>query len=579
LRRARTISALIALGTLLALSVLTGSSQAGPKGRFAFGDAKPGRPRLSGAADPKLQSVMREGRRAPSSALPQRSQRHRSDDIQVNGDNKKDAGDQFGSGEGFPQNETTIAINPRDRRNVIGGANDYEFGIDSLSGVYVSFDGGRTWPVSRHIPDVQSVDRDWLASGDPAIAFDSQGTAYFAVINFARTTCDSYVTVSRSVDKGLNWTMPAPAPSAGLEIIPGDGVVAHNGGDEDCQIFHDKEYIGVGPRPAGVPLVPGSDPEHVTPDRVYVTWTKFDFGPAGDTYVESPIVVAYSDDQGRHWSQFQEISGAGPMCEFQSGDQDPPMCDEDQFSTPVVDPRDGTVYVTFENFNRLDPLRNQLLVVKSTDGGQTWAPPVKVADVFDGPAAYPICQGSQVLDNMCARIGSSLGNPDVNRRTGQLYVTWFDNRNGTAEDTNTDVFISTSTDGGATWSEAVNITQASDDDQWHPWLSVTPNGRVVVSYLDRRYADGILIDTSMTVARANLGNRHTRRVSEVSWNANFAFRLGLFIGDYSGLDTTNSVALPFWTDARFGELNVPGNNPPHSQSDVMVDVERLHDDD
>jgi hypothetical protein len=219
-------------------------------------------------------------------------------------------------------------------------------------------------------------------------------------------------------------------------------------------------------------------------------------------------------------------------------------------------------------------------VVKSTDGGQTWSAPVKVADVYDGADAYPICAGSQTLDNMCARIGSSLGNPDVNRHTGQLYVTWFDNRNGSNTDTNTDVFISTSKDGGATWSEPVNITEKSDDDQWWPWVSVTPDGRVAVSYLDRRYADGILIDTSLTVAKASLGSRKTRRVSEVSWNANYSFRLGLFAGDYMGLDTTDKVALPFWVDARFGEPNVFGNNPPHSQSDVMTDVERLsHDDD
>jgi hypothetical protein len=493
----------------------------------------------------------------------------------VNGDNKADARDRFGSGEGFPQNETTIAVNPRDRRNVIGGANDYEIGVDTISGVYVSFDGGRTWPASRHLPDVQSVDRDTLASGDPAVAFDSEGTAYYAVINFARTTCDSYITVSRSVDKGLNWTMPAPAPSAGLLIIPGDGVVAHNGGDDDCQFFHDKEYIGAGPRPEGVPLVPGTDPNHVTSDRLYVSWTRYDFGPAGDSFVDSPIVVAYSDDQGRHWSAFQEISGSAPFCDVQYGDPDDNMCDEDQFSTPVVDPRDGTVYVSFENFNTACCATNQLLVVKSADGGQTWAPPVKVDDVFDGPDEYPICLGSQTLDDMCARLGSSLGNIDVNAHTGQLYVTWFDNRNGTSDDTNADVFVSTSKDGGDTWGESVNITKSSSADQFQPWLSVSPEGRVAVSYFDRRYSGGILIDTSLTVAKASLGSRNTRRVTEVSWNADLAFRLGSFIGDYTGLDTTAKTALPLWTDARFAEPNEEGNNPPHQQSDVMTDVEPL----
>jgi hypothetical protein len=573
LRRVRTIFALVTLGALLGLFVLAGPSQAQPKGRFGF-HAKPGRPRLSSVADPRLQT---QAGSLPSRAVPRAAQR-RSDDIQVNGDNKTTPTAQFGSGEGFPQNETTIAVNPTDPRNVIGGANDYEIGVDTISGVYVSFDGGRTWPASRHLPDVQSVDRDTLASGDPAVAFDSEGTAYYAVINFARSSCDSYITVSRSTAEGLNWTMPAPNPSAGSGITPGDGVVAHNGGDADCQFFHDKEYLGAGPRPDGVPLVPGTDPDHVSRDRLYVTWTLYDFGPAGDSFVESPIVVSYSDDQGRHWSVSQPIHGSADFCSAQFGDQDGNSCDEDQFSTPVVDPRDGTVYVSFENYNVSDPLRNQVLVVKSSDGGQTWAPPVKVDDVFDGPEAYPICLGNQTLDDMCARIGSSLGNIDINAKTGQLYVTWFDNRNGSAADTNADVFVSTSRDGAATWGEPVNITRSSNDDQFQPWLSVTPRGKVAVSYFDRRYAGGVLIDTSLTVGNPNIGDTDTRRVSDVSWNADLAFRLGSFIGDYTGLDTTAKTALPFWTDARFAEPNVEGNNPPHQQSDVMTDVERIQSD-
>ena len=74
----------------------------------------------------------------------------------------------------------------------------------------------------------------------------------------------------------------------------------------------------------------------------------------------------------------------------------------------------------------------------------------------------------------------------------------------------------------------------------------------------------------------NRGRRFdTRRVSEQSWNPDLAFRLGTFIGDYNGLDVTDRVAIPFWTDARFAEPNTPGNNPPNQQSDVMVDVEPL----
>jgi hypothetical protein len=565
--RNRFIAVLSVVVLLAGITLIAGTSQAGPAGRFTF-ESPPGRPQLSGAADVSLLTGS-EGVRASGGALARRVAVD-SDDVQVNGDNKADASMQFGSGEGWPANETSIAVNPTDPSNVIGGANDYEPGVDSVMGVYTSFDGGATWPYSRHTRQVITPDRSMYGSGDPVIVFDSEGTAYAVFIAFARASCDSYIGAIRSTDKGVTWTTPVDSVPEGSGLQLGDGIVVHNAGPDDCQIFHDKEWAAAGPRPEGVPLVEGTDPAHVSPDRLYVTWTRFDFGPAGDTFVEAPIYEAHSDDQGRHWSTPQEISGASEeFCTPQFGDLDPPACDEDQFSVPVVDPNSGAVYVAFENFNTLG--NNQYLLVRSFDGGQTWEGPFFVTEVVDGPGTYPICAGRQTLDLMCARVNAA-GNIDINPRTGALFIAWADNRNGSAADTNTDVFVIRSNDGGVTWA---NMSQVTTDvnDQWFPWLSVSPRGVVAVTYFDRQYSPPKLIDTSLSVARR--GAWETRRVSEVSWDADLAFRLGVFIGDYNGLDTTATTALPFWTDARFAEPNVEGNNPPNQQSDVMTDVEPL----
>jgi hypothetical protein len=549
------------------MMLAAGTSQARPTGRFTF-DAGPGRPQLSGVADPGL--LTGNGVRASSNAAIAGTGRH-SDDIQVNADNKAEAEEQFGNGEGFPANETSIAVNPTDPSNVIGGANDYESAVDSVMGIYTSFNGGRTWPYSRHTRQVITPDRRMYGSGDPVIAFDSEGTAYAAFIAFGRADCGSYIGVNRSTDKGVTWTASVDSVPEGTGLELGDGIVVANEGPEDCQIFHDKEWMTTGPRPEGVPLVEGTDPDNVSPDRIYVTWTRFDFGPAGDVFVEAPIYISYSDDQGRHWSEPQEISGASEeFCTFQFGDQDPFACDEDQFSVPVVDPNTGAVYVAFENFNT-DGTINQYLLVRSFDGGQTWDGPFRVTDVADGVDDYPICEGSQTLDLMCARVNAA-GNIDVDPTNGALYLSWADNRNGTAADTNTDVFVASSTDGGETWSEPSQVTD-SVDDQFFPWLSVTPDGAVAVAYFDRQYSPPKLIDTSLSTNRGR--GWATTRISEVSWDPDLAFRLGVFIGDYNGLDTTSKAAYPFWTDARFAEPNLEGNNPPQQQSDVMVDVERL----
>jgi hypothetical protein len=98
---------------------------------------------------------------------------------------------------------------------------------------------------------------------------------------------------------------------------------------------------------------------------------------------------------------------------------------------------------------------------------------------------------------------------------------------------------------------------------------------VAVAYFDRRYSGPKLIDTSLSVSTNNGRSFSTRRVSERSWNPDLAFRLGTFIGDYNGLATSRGVAIPCWTDARFAEPNVDGNNPPNQQSDVMVDAEKI----
>jgi hypothetical protein len=570
MRGSKAIALTAVLGMLLTGLIIGGSSQAAPKGRFGY-RARPGDPPLSGAASRRVVQGKRGVRTEAGTEAAVQAQ-VASDDIQVNGDNKADPFDQFGSGEGWPANETSIAVNPTDPSNVIAAANDYEAGVDSVQGLYASFDGGHTWPYSRHTRQVITPDRTMYGSGDPVVAFDRDGVAYTSFIAFGRADCASYVGVLRSPDKGVTWSTPADVSPEGSGLQGGDGIVVQNGGPDDCRIFHDKEWMTTGPRPAGSALVPGTEARFTSPDRIYVTWTRFDFGPGGTSFVDAPIVSAFSDDGGRHWSQPRRISGSARFCSVQSGDADGNQCDENQFSVPIVDPRTGTVYVAYENFNTGGD--GQYLIVRSTNGGRVWSRPTRITTVFDGPDRYPVCQGSQTLDRMCARTNAA-GNIDVNPNNGNLYLTFADNRNGTAGNTNTDVLVVRSTDGGQTWSTPLNITESSRDDQWFPWLSVAPTGTVAVTYFDRRYTPPKLIDTSLSQSTNGGTSFTTQRVSEVSWNPDLAFRLGTFIGDYNGLDTTATTALPFWTDARFAEPNVRGNNPPHQQSDVMTDVEPL----
>lgn len=453
----------------------------------------------------------------------------RGDDIRVNQDYSC-----------FPQNETSIAVNPTDPDNLLGGANDYRLGFGS-SGVYTTTDAGDSW-YDAVIPFPSLPNGDNLdGGGDPVIAFDRDGVAYYMEINFNRTDDTGGIFVSRSTDGGFTWTRicvpvtvegaPTVCGAPGDSRQPGDGVVAFTP-DDDALLngsvpFDDKPWLTAGPRPTGVaptcfdPVTRAPTPcdnDVVSPDRLYATWTRF----ADD----SQIYLSYSDDGARSWSDPTSISGNAPFCV--GGDTvgaDADACNFNQFSVPTVSPATGALSIAWQNFNT--PEENQYVVVSSTDGGATFNGPTFVSTTFD--ANYPrvgdpedsplltradcIARGQQVgravLTNSCFRVNSG-GNIVADKRDGEfaddLYLVFSDNRNGTRESSNTDVFLFSSDDGGATW---VGPTRVNDDrseaasdrdcvvgeqgcggdrggDQWFPWVDIGVDGELNVVFSDRR---------------------------------------------------------------------------------------------
>jgi hypothetical protein len=459
----------------------------------------------------------------------------------------------------FPHDETAIAVNPRNRNNLVAGANDYRLGYGS-SGFYSSQDGGRTW-YDGIIPVPSWPDGDVPAGGgDPVTLFDSNGIAYYIGLAFDRASDRSAIVVSRSTNAGVTWSRPSFSTK--------DGVAVANLKRVDPSVFHDKEW-------GAIDVTTGKANSH--PNRLYITWTRFEAAPLA---AASPIYEVHSDDGARTFSAPHEISGASKLCDYQTGGTVARRCGDNQPSWPVVGP-DGTVYVFFRNQDT--PAENQFLMVKSTDGGVSFGDPVKVADDFDvnyptGRRTRPDCvargQGStrRVLSNSCFRV-NSYGGPAV-APDGTLYLVWSDNRNGNNVHSDTDVFLAKSSDGGASWSDAIRVNQdpvGNGKDQFFPWPAVAPDGTVYVVFHDRR------LDTTSTVTAygvainppgnylvdtwvARSGDRGERwndfRVSDVSSNFDFGFRGGIFLGDYSGLAATRDFAYPFFTDARNGTAAV-----------------------
>lgn len=436
-----------------------------------------------------------------------------------------------------PKNEPDIEVDPADPNHMIASANDYESCCDAF---YTTFDGGATWQVG----DMSTIE-DGRIGSDPVTVFDvKHGVALHASLNFICTdvACgEADLVVSPSYDGGVTWEQA-------IEVYDGEGF------DFDAvQVFNDKEWI-----------VADNNPASPFYGRVYVTWSRFlSFSGA---YIESPIWESHSDDGGLTWSTAQEISGSSSTCTFQE-EGAALECDEDQFSVPTIGP-DGTVYVAFENeqheaaWEPGDVFENQYLVVKSTDGGVTWSPPVSVVDLEDGSLDYPVnVNGRQTLSGLQIRVNSA-GNVVADPNSGKLYLVFADNRNGTHDSstpvTNTDVFVMTSQN-GTTWRGPFPITKAPKD-QWFPWVEVNPvTGDIGVVYNDRT---GSRILYNAVFATGNpAGSLATQTVSTTPSNPFLSafFRASIsacqhcatFHGDYINVSYgSDGVAHLVWTDMR-----------------------------
>ncbi len=444
------------------------------------------------------------------------------------------------------QNETTIAVNPANPRNLVAGTNDYrlfnarENRNDGSGWAYTSFDGGQTWanvllPGLTYQSGAASPLAVMDAAGDPVLAFGPNNTVYYGNIVFSRLNDANGITVNVSHDGGLTWDPPA--------IVQLDGVDGA-GNPVPTDIFNDKVWLTA----------------DSTSGTVYVTWTRFDFA-AG----ESPIVIAKSTDFGRTWSPWRPVS---PTLATFVGSGITPY---DQGSRPQIGRR-GEVYVAYEGAVCQTLACDQpgdadaTIVAKSTDGGQTFTSAI-VDYNFDFPLNPDVGRATLTDENF--RI-NSFPSFSVDPATGNLFVAWADDRNGTYDasgnsiKTNGDVFVAGSPD-GVHWTPTAVIGTSADE--VFPEIAAF-RGRKAVSFYTRAYdPSGIGLDYAMWTP----GRFY--RVTTQTQNPQVQFvgigRIsgqvlqGVFIGDYTALTIgSDLVAHPCWTDFR----GRPGINTPNQDA-------------
>jgi hypothetical protein len=430
-----------------------------------------------------------------------------------------------------PHNETSIAVDPTNALHMIAGANDYQLAINPgghvtnaiQSRAHVTTDGGHTW--TTYPLDQTST---YQATGDPAIAFDAVGNAYYATLGFRFvgpfTAQNPDVVVHASADGGVNWNTRRVAQGSGNFGSVGD--------------LLDKEYVAA-----------WGD------GNAIVTFGDFRLGQKG-SFVSAKIYASVTHNAGASWSKPVEISGG---------------LDQAFVSVPTV-AANGRIFVAFLNTTDLTTGRDDYEVVEvSSATGARVAGPFRVATVIDGFTDYPIGFGRQTYQDSLFRswaAGNITADPT---NAAHLAVVWSDMRNSTlpAEEdpyeatTNSDVIVSQSFDFGRTWSAPTALARVND--QFQPWGAYDTAGRLRVGTFDRATdAANHLFDYSLATETGSgtlafnvsvLTTVQSDATKNDRWFAatdDPAFPFATtFIGDYSGIAATPSGGVvATWTDLR-----------------------------
>ena len=380
--------------------------------------------------------------------------------------------------------EPSIAINPNNPQQVVAAYQDNAH-------IAYSGDAGEHWAIASGI-----APPDYRVSGDVSVTYDNKGHAILCFMAFDKLGSFNYwghnssrngLHIRRSLDGGANWeTNDIP-----VSVQP----------DRSDVPWEDKPYIV-------------ADNNHGPyAGNLYIGWTRW-------TLKDSELMLVRSTDDGKTWSQPIEI------------DNNPGLPRDDNGALEgfagVVAP-DSTFYAVWGD-------GNHVVFTSSHDGGRTFARTRNIIDT--APTMFTIEALSRT--NGFPQIAID---PRGGGKGGRLYVTWSDYRNG-----DVDVFCSTSTDHGESWSPAVRVnTDAIHNgaDQFFQWLAVDPaDGSADVVFYDRR-GDPQNRSETVTLARSTDGGKSFRNYA---WTAQPFNATGVFLGDYTGLAALNGRVYGVWTD-------------------------------
>jgi len=390
------------------------------------------------------------------------------------------------AGKTFGPCEPSIDINPTDLNNLVAGS--------ILDRVYVSNDGGYTW-------EKDQLKSSYGVYGDPVVRCDEKGTFYYAHLSnpsgkvYRDSTWLDRIVIQKSTDKGETWN----DGSFTLPRTPKD---------------QDKQWLAIDPQT----------------DVIYVTWTEFDLYGSKESVDHSRILFSKSVDEGESWTYPLVLSEKEGNC-----------IDDDQTTegaVPCVGPN-GEIFVAWA-------YDEKIYFDKSYDGGETWLDKdIFVTDqpggwTFDVPGIFR-CNGMPITE-----VDRSGGD-----NHGRIYVNWSDQRNGVDD---TDIWIISSDDQGMNWSEPVRVNNdEKGKQQFFSWMAVDQStGYIYVVFYDRRYHDDTTTDVFLATSTDGGQTFTNQKINSES----FVPSKNIFFGDYNDISVVKGKVSPIWTQLHKSRLSV-----------------------